>query len=477
MPSRRYRLTLVTEGPVHIGDGGEYGKKDYFLDRGKVSILDAPAFVAKLNPEQLDSYCKFLKEDSRSGLQDYLDKNKTLTGAAQKAVLYRLDSRLARARRGSYQYFDIKSFVKDAHGCPYVPGSSIKGMLRTAILVSLIARDRQSYERLYDRSSVLGHMSRGADAGIQRKALWTLRLDHDGNSAVNDVLKYLSVADSDPLSTADLVVAKKYDKFSKKDNGSHKKQMGRISNNAYYQGNELNIYRECLRPGTTIRTTLVIDERMDQCLGDLRLDKDGLLEVLRFSHELYQKRFLSHFNLDEVYLAKSNDVSDGLCRYVIQDGPYVGRRCTNKAVGNTGYCNTHQEYAIGDKAGNGGSSAETVCYLGGGIDFTTKTIEHVLFADDARCVDEVSHILYKQSPTSLDERRHAALKAEVQRAGFSPKSMTSQYRNNRLKKAKDDHRHWRDKEFGVSPHTVKMGKVGDKTYLMGVCRVRIEELA
>lgn len=476
--NRRYRLMLVTEGPVHIGDGGAYGKKDYFLDRGKVSILDVPAFVAKLNPEQLDSYCEFLeKKDSRSGLQDYLNKNKALAGIAQRAVLYRLDSPLAQARRGSLQHFDIMSFIKDAHGCPYVPGSSIKGMLRIAVLINLIARDRQAYERLYDRGTILEQMKRGADTVIQHKALRTLRLDYDGDNAVNDVLRYLSVADSDPLSTDDLIVAKRYDKFSKKDDGSHKKNLGHMSDKAYYQGNELNIYRECLRPGTTIKTVLTIDERMDQYLGNLRLDRNGLLEALRLSHELYQGCFLSHFDIDgDAAQEKASTSSDGMCRYIMQSGPLAGQPCRNRAIGDTGYCHTHQAYAAAGTAG-GDPAKNVICYLGGGVDFTTKTVEHALFADDARRVDEVSHILYEQFPTKLDERRHAALKTEVQRAGFSPESMHSKYkRNGRLKKAKDDHRHWRDKEFGVSPHTVKMGKVGDKTYLMGACRVRIEEL-
>ena len=208
MPSKRYRLTLTVEGLVHIGDGGKYGKKDYFLTKqGTIAILNAPSFVSKLDHDQLNEYCEFLKKDSRTGLQEYL-RRKGLDAVARGARLYTLDARLTRARRGSYQYFDIWRFVKDAHGCPYVPGSSIKGMLRTAILISLIARDRETYEKLYDRGEVLKKRQR-TDGDIQRKAFWVGQLDRDGDSAVNDVLRYLSVSDSDPLSVDDLVLAKK----------------------------------------------------------------------------------------------------------------------------------------------------------------------------------------------------------------------------------------------------------------------------
>jgi len=150
MPSKRYRLTLTVEGLVHIGDGGKYGKKDYFLTKqGTIAILNVSSFVGKLDQDQLNDYCEFLKKDSRTGLQEYL-RRKGLDAVARGARLYTLD-----VRQDSYQYFDIWRFVKDAHGCPYVPGSSIKGMLRTAILISLIARDRQAYERLYNRGEVL----------------------------------------------------------------------------------------------------------------------------------------------------------------------------------------------------------------------------------------------------------------------------------------------------------------------------------
>mgnify|MGYP000850653072 FL=1 len=479
MPSKRYRLTLTVEGLVHIGDGGKYGKKDYFLTKQKtIAILNAPSFVSKLDQDQLDDYCEFLKKDSRTGLQEYLDRKKGLDAVAQGARLYTLDARLTRARRGSYQYFDIWRFVKDAHGCPYVPGSSIKGMLRTAILISLIARDRQAYERLYDRRRVLKNLKR-ADVGIQQKAFWVGQLDKDGDSAVNDVLRYLSVSDSDPLSVGDLVLAKKYDKFSQKDDGRHKKKLGKISDEeAYYQGNELNIYRECLRPGTTIRTTLTVDERIGQYFDGLRLDRDGLPKALLFSYELYQKCFLSHFDIDgEATSTKKEASSDGRCKYIYQSDRVAGTRCRNRAVGGTGYCNIHKKYAKSGDTGGGGSAQDPICYLGGGIDFNTKTIENALFVDEGRRVDEISHILFDQFPTKLDEQRHAALKAEVQRAGFRSRPMDSQYkRNGQLKKAKEDHRHWRDGALGVSPHTLKMGKVQDKMYPMGKCRARFEEL-
>lgn len=477
MSSKKYKLTLTAEGPVHIGDGGKYGKKDYFLTKqGTIAILDVLNFVGELDPDQLNDYCKFLKNDSRTGLQEYLDRKKGLDAVAQREQLYTLNAKLARARRGSYQYLDIWRFVKDAYGCPYVPGSSIKGMLRTAILTSLIARDRQVYERLYNEGDVLKNLKR-ADMGIQQKAFWIEQPNKDKNSAVNDILKYLSVSDSEPLSTDDLVLVKKYDKFSKDDYDRHKKRLGNISDEeTYYQGNELPIYRECLRPGTMISTTITIDERIGQYFDGLQLDKDGLPKTLLFSYELYRRFFLSHFDVGTNAISKKEKgLSDGRCQYVYQ----TGMRCRNRAIDGTSFCSIHKGYLDSERASDNSSTQDIICYLGGGIDFNTKTIENALFMnDEKRRIHEVSHILFAQFPTKLDLRLHNQLKADIQRGGFEPQMMRARYdnRNGRLKKAKEDHRHWCDGALGVSPHTLKMGKIGDKMYVMGKCRARFEEL-
>ena len=476
MSSKKYKLTLTAEGPVHIGDGGKYGKKDYFLTKQRtIAILDVPNFVGELDPDQLNDYCEFLKNDSRTGLQEYLDRKKGLDAVAQREQLYTLNAKLARARRGSYQYLDIWRFVKDAYGCPYVPGSSIKGMLRTAILTSLIARDRQVYERLYNEGDALKNLKR-ADVGIQQKAFWVEQLNKDKNSAVNDILKYLSVSDSEPLSTDDLVLVKKYDKFSKDDYGRHKKRLGKISDEeAYYQGNEPNIYRECLRPGTVISTTITIDERIEQYFDGLRLDKDGLPKTLLFSYELYRRFFLSHFDVGTNAISKKEKgSSDSRCQYVHQ----TGMRCRNRAIDGTSFCSIHKGYLDSERASDNSSTQDIICYLGGGIDFNTKTVENALFMnDEKRRISEISRILFEQFPTKLDRQLHAGLKSQIQRVGFEPHEMSAQYnKNGRLKKAKEDHRHWCDSTLGISPHTLKMGKIGDKMYLMGKCRARFEEL-
>ncbi len=471
MGVRHYKLTLTTVGPVHIGNGVNYSGKDYFkLDDKRVAVLDAKTFVSRLSPEEVDEYCEFLGADSGNSLAVFLGRHPRLEFVARECVAYRIEMKLAKARRGTDQYFPVAQFVKDAHGCPYVPGSSVKGMLRTALLAYLVQRNPERYAALYDARATQGNDKSRACKQIEREVFWRER-PNASDEVVNDIMRYVSVSDSVPLSTDDLVFAKKYDKFSRADSGRHKLGMGKISKEAqYYEGNALNIYRECIRPGTRIELTLDVDERIDAYLDGLTLDDKGLLSVLEASFGLYERCFLDRFDLSGVSGAGGGGgaADDGRCRYVYQGGPLAGRRCRNRSVGDTGYCNTHK-----DQAGSG--SKEISCCIGGGVDFDSKTIVNALFGEGRDRVYEISRILYAQFPTKLDRSLHQELEADVRDAGFMPMGMRAMYRKGKLSKGKDDHRHWKDAELGVSPHTVKLGEVGGQKYLMGRCSLAIGE--
>ena len=481
MSVRHFKIELKAEGPIHIGNGREYGKKDYFSNGSSISVLDVPKFVDQLSAEQLASYCELLETDSRKGLQDFFGDYPELRSMARECVAYSVGNSFAKTRGGTYQFLPVAEFVKDAYGCPYVPGSSVKGMLRTAVLANIVQDDACGYEKLYDGGLARGGERKSADRKIVKRALWKERPDRNDDSVVNDIMRYVSVSDSDPLSTEDLVFVKKYDKFSKADDGSHKKILGKISNRAQYcEGNELNIYREYLKPGTHILLTLDVDSRIDDYLSGWKMDGEGICSVLDRFRSLYERCFLRHFDLGSGGNGEASEASgDGICQYVAQSGPFAGKRCRNRAVGGTGYCNTHKDKANASGVQGGGlvSGQECSCFIGGGVDFDSKTIVNALFSDDLVRLNEVSHILYNQFPTKIDKSRHGRLWDEVREAGFEPKPMSARFkRDGRLLKAKDDHRHWRDAEFGVSPHTVKLGILNGKKYSMGKCAFNIQEI-
>lgn len=235
-----YQITLRAEGPIHIGDGGKIGKKEYIFHRGKVYVPDMTKLCRFLDSQGLlASYENYLLggwKDFSSWLREnrLLDTKKFLSWTA-----YSLDG----ADVDFYQKGtkEILTFVKDPYGCPYIPGSSLKGMLRAILLSDMVSRDRAKLES--NQKAV-----RQADLGVSRtkllhreaenleqKFFHTLRLDDKNRSnKVNDMMSGFRVSDSRSLSAKDLILCQKID----------------LTING--QERPLPILRECLRPGTQI---------------------------------------------------------------------------------------------------------------------------------------------------------------------------------------------------------------------------------
>ena len=58
-----------------------------------------------------------------------------------KYVLDTADAYIEKFERGQNTVQNILEYIKDGYGVPYVPGSSVKGMLKTALLCYEITRD------------------------------------------------------------------------------------------------------------------------------------------------------------------------------------------------------------------------------------------------------------------------------------------------------------------------------------------------
>ena len=132
---RTYRLRLETLAPVFIGSGGKINKKEYILDGDEALIPDMRKMYEGLRRAGLaGEYEDYLLNEERGDLGIWLDRNRIGRETYLPWIAYTLDS--------GDVYFDnnrsreVMTFVKDAYGCPYVPGSSVKGMLRTVLLAS-----------------------------------------------------------------------------------------------------------------------------------------------------------------------------------------------------------------------------------------------------------------------------------------------------------------------------------------------------
>ena len=117
-----FTLTLKLLTPLHIGDGIELRQGfDFVVHNGYTYRLDEDAILAAKAPN--------LKKNSDGG---YLPLGKQLSKADYKNhALFRYI--LCGAPSSSKEDARIRSFIKDVHDRPYIPGSSLKGAIRTAL--------------------------------------------------------------------------------------------------------------------------------------------------------------------------------------------------------------------------------------------------------------------------------------------------------------------------------------------------------
>lgn len=248
---RNYTLTLRTEAPVFVGSGETIGEKEYlFLPAQRlVCIPDMVKMFSDFERRHLTgAYEKYLLRDGRDFAAWLREKGVITPGRRLPPwIAYSVDSTDAVfENRGKKE---ILTFTKDAYGCPYVPGSSVKGMLRTVLLSALLLHNR-------DKLSAEAQAVRQADLRMSRPRLlaretgrleqWFLhtlnRPDVPPANKVNDMMSGLRISDSQPLSAAELILCQKIDVTTE---GQQKR---------------LPILRECLRPGVEISFSLTMTE-------------------------------------------------------------------------------------------------------------------------------------------------------------------------------------------------------------------------
>lgn len=275
-----YQVTMRTLAPVFIGSGKEIGKKEYvFLNQRKVGIPD----IQKM-------YGWLCHKGKQAAFEDYLLGNQPMdfTGWLKRQGLkmeevkpfikYTLDCSDA-IMEGGTKRLQIMECVKDAYGSPYVPGSSLKGMLRTVLLGEDVINMPRKYQDIKQklgrstgiRTSRTNYLKREVNE-LETVAYRTLQREKTKpQDAVNDVLQGLIVSDGEPLSVDDLVLCQKVD--------------------VHVGGGEkpLPLLRECIKPNTEIHFMITIDTQL------CPFTEKDIWDSIKIFMESYCANFLSAF--------------------------------------------------------------------------------------------------------------------------------------------------------------------------------------
>lgn len=162
--------------PVHIGSGNELMPDSYIIKQGSIYFLNQPAFIA------------YLLEIDRTGLYAVLNTNDLLqingyfrekfqpVNKQHWISSYEVDpdyeeSYLKKLSDPRNQQL-VQEYIRNPwQGLPYLPGSSLKGVLRTALLSSLIERQKigLNYEKNDQnlQARILGYLNQNNRPNIQ----------------------------------------------------------------------------------------------------------------------------------------------------------------------------------------------------------------------------------------------------------------------------------------------------------------------
>lgn len=285
-----YDVILTVRTPLHIGSGHVINKQEYaYGPRSKtVRIIDMERFLQILAEKGLArEYENFIIRGTyKGGLSEFLAANSFTPSEIDGLTIYTCSVRgvfeEAAAPSGGYgrkpkkPKNEIAQFIRMKDGRPYLPGSSLKGALRTCLFTTLCERDADlgSFLELKNRDSGKIDVRRTAigDKQAGEAVFNTLKINPQRpRDAVNSVMKSISISDSEPLSSDSMILCKKKDLLY---NGSI---------------NEINVLRECVRPDTTIRCKLTIDRSIDG------LTLDDVRNAIRHFYAFYQKTYIPCF--------------------------------------------------------------------------------------------------------------------------------------------------------------------------------------
>ncbi|MEW6578011.1 MAG: type III-A CRISPR-associated RAMP protein Csm5 [Chloroflexota bacterium] len=242
-----YQLTITTLSPLHIGTGNTLRQGyDYVTHQGKTWVFDAEVLADALyehDPGDFERMVQGIPADDLIRPDEY--------DPASPLFRYVLRGEPRSKVKGA----ELQEQLKDPWDRPYIPGSSLKGALRTA-LAYVGWQQRKLVFSIRDLNERGG--AKFAALPMERKVLNADPVPH-GREPNRDLLRALQVSDSTPgekenleLLNVQVVVGKK-------------------------TGSPIEL--EAIRRGVTFEATLTLDGylRQDNVTAQLGWQKDQLL--------------------------------------------------------------------------------------------------------------------------------------------------------------------------------------------------------
>ncbi len=287
-----YDMTCIT--PVFVGSGEVCSPAEYLYDRKKkyVYFPMEGRWIQFLHKNGwMDEFSEYLsgKEKSKQVWEWMRKRGATeekLASLACAAVPADCDMFSKEARSPKPTLNEIHRLFHSADGSLYIPGSSLKGMFRTAILYRFVKENPDLFREEKEQLNKMYQMKiwekkkdryrwKKVAAKIEEKALRCLTLqESEKKGAVHDVLRGLKVSDT----FLDEDLCSKI--VQRNDVVAEKKRNGQ-------KCNPLPLYCESFKAGSKLRFSITLDKSMMKRIGISSIDQ--ILEnVSKHFHDIVQ---------------------------------------------------------------------------------------------------------------------------------------------------------------------------------------------
>ncbi|AMK15252.1 type III-A CRISPR-associated RAMP protein Csm5 [Methanobrevibacter olleyae] len=197
MESKVYKCKIRTISPVHIGSGKDFGPSEYVNAKAKqkdnvvkiIKRVDFAKFYGDLDENKQDRFLSNLSNPNYKIEEDFpkISKEYTRYNSINKSSISK-DSHFAP---------DISEHIKTSDNL-YIPGSSIKGAIKTAIFYDLLSDE--DIENIDDLIQIRGNRT------IINRRDYNNFIDEffsarRGNSAQRSIMRFLQISDSSVIKT------------------------------------------------------------------------------------------------------------------------------------------------------------------------------------------------------------------------------------------------------------------------------------
>ena len=263
---RTFQFSLLSMAPIHIGSGDKYTSREFIYENGYFYFPDMGKFYNRMVEKGYDQkFERFLQE-------------RKARASNNRLISFLLDNRISDRDFGGYRIKEtgleteendndsklgaineVVKFMRDAFGNPYIPGSSLKGAIRTILMNT--NPDWNNENVVKDKKENKFLIPWGAKKGQE----------------FNDLFNAIRVSDSKPFSNESLILVQKWDCSAK-----------------LLKVKPLPLYREAIAPLTKVEFTITTTTAEAATLIEKLEDK-----ALEF-YKGYKNFFLKDFPEDKI---------------------------------------------------------------------------------------------------------------------------------------------------------------------------------